>query len=114
MIYFGFAIADSMFPSDCDIHRTELSADDVKEIIAEHEITSCCNPSHQATIDAMRQRFSINIPIPATAPQVKLGSQDEVIVMSVRGLPRLDATRHEHTADEIAKATFVFGLWTVR
>jgi hypothetical protein len=35
-----------------------------------------------------------------------------MIVMSVRGLPRLTDNRH-YTPEEIAGATFVFAKWTV-
>lgn len=75
-------------------------------------VESCCNPSHKATIDAMKARFGIDVPIPETPPRVVLGSGDSVIVMGVRGLPRL-TDRHEYTEDEIASATFTFAMYTV-
>jgi hypothetical protein len=74
----------------------------------------CLNPSHKATIDAMQLRYGINISIPEKAPIVKLSKSDSVIVMSVRGLPRLDATRHEYTETEIGNATFAFSIYEVK
>lgn len=114
MLYFSFAVADSMFPANCTISRKPLTAEEAKEVIATTpELGVACNPSHQATINAMQGRYGIVVEIPATAPMVKLQSGDAMIVMSVRGLPRLDASRHEYTEQEIAAATFVFGHWTV-
>jgi hypothetical protein len=110
-IYFGFAIADGMFPSHCSVTRRSLSIDQVKALLP--NAVSCLNPSHAATIEAAKTRYGLEIQIPATAPRVSLSAGDTVIVMSVRGLPRLDATRHEYTADEIASASFVFGVWSV-
>lgn len=109
--FFGFALADSMFSSDCTILRRVLSVEQVKAKIAAG-VVSCCNPSHQATIDAMRTRFDVNVEIPQTPPRVSLNSRDSVIVMGVRGLPRL-TDRHEYTNEEVEKATFVFSEYTV-
>ena len=111
MRYFGFAIADSMFPTDCTVTRRALAVDEVRALIAQG-VTPCLNPSHESTIAAMRQRFGIEVPIPSTPPKVELKTEDELIVMTVRGLPRL-VDRHEYTESEVAAATFVFGLWTV-
>lgn len=111
-IYFGFAVADSMFPSNCSVTRQSLSVDEAKEKIGAGVI-SCLNPLHKATIEAAEIRFGITVEIPEKAPQVALEQGDAVIVMSVRGLPRLQENRHEYTNDEIASATFNFGIWTV-
>ena len=109
--YFGFALADSMFSGECQISRRNLTVDAVKELI-QQGVVPCLNPSHVATIEAMKLRFGIDVPIPASPPQVALGAGDSVIVMGVRGLPRL-TDRHEYNADEVAKATFTFALYTV-
>lgn len=110
--YFGFAVADSMFQGDVTIARRCLSVEEAKAIIA-GGVIACLNPSHQATIDAAKVRYGIEVEIPATAPKVSLGTGDQLVVMGVRGLPRLDATRHEYTEDEIASATFAFSLYSV-
>ena len=108
--YFGFALADSMFQGDCDIRRKSLTADEVKAMAG--ELTPCLNPSHAATIAAMRQRFGIDVVIPEVPPKVSLGVGDSVVVMGVRGLPRL-TDRHEYTEEEIARATFSFSEYKV-
>ncbi len=106
--YFVFAVADSMFPhsAECTIRRRELDADTVRAIVADGVIP-CLNPSHQATIAAMRDRFGIDVSIPETPPRVELQDGDRLIVMGVRGLPRL-TDRHEYTETEIAGAEFRF------
>ncbi|MBO7718320.1 hypothetical protein J6S37_02395 [Candidatus Saccharibacteria bacterium] len=108
--YFGFALADSMFQGDCVIRRRALSVEEVKAM--EKELTPCLNPSHKAIIDAMHARFDIDVEIPEQPPRVSVGIGDSVVVMGVRGLPRL-TDRHEYTEEEIAAATFSFSEYTV-
>ena len=109
--FFGFALADSMFVDDCNITRRAVSVDEVKAMVAQG-VESCCNFSHSATIDAMRSRFGIDVSVPETPSRVVLGFGDSIIVMGVRGLPRL-TNRHEYTEEEIASATFTFAMYTV-
>ena len=111
-VYFGFAVADSMFQGDVEVSRSELDLDAVKFLIRKG-VVPCLNPSHIATINAMKERYGIDVEIPEKAPQVMLDVGDRLIVMSVRGLPRLDATRHEYTESEIDAATFKFSVWEV-
>lgn len=110
-IFFGFAVADSMFPGDCLISRRAMEVAEVKAMI-EQGVEPCLNPSHVATIDAMRKRFNINVAIPETPPKVELRKGDRLVVMGVRGLPRL-TDRHEYTEDEVAKATFSSSLYEI-
>ena len=109
--YFGFALGDSMFVGDCNIRRQVMSAEEVKAAIAQG-VLSCCNPSHSATINAARDQFGIEVPIPDAPPRVELSPGDSIIVMGVRGLPRM-TDRHEYTHEEVAKATFLFARYTV-
>ncbi len=109
--YFGFAIADSMMECASEIARAPISAEQVAGHIR-HGVTSCLNPSHVATIAAMRERFGIEVSIPEKPPQVRLVPGDSLIVMGVRGLPRL-TDRHEYSAEEISSASFTFSLYTV-
>lgn len=109
--FFGFALADSMFVGDCSITRRVIDVNEVK-ILVERGVESCLNPSHVATIEAMKSRYGIGVWIPAVPPRVALKSGDSVIIMGVRGLPRL-TDRHEYTEDEVASATFNFAVYTV-
>lgn len=109
--FFGFALADSMFNGSVVISRYALDTNQVAMKIAQG-IISCCNPSHLATIMAMREKYGFRIEIPETPPRVDLHQGDSVIVMGVRGLPRL-TDRHEYTNEEIASATFQFSIYKV-
>ncbi|MFA5188974.1 MAG: hypothetical protein WC460_06455 [Patescibacteria group bacterium] len=111
MIYFGFALADSMFAGDCIIIRQQLTVDDVKRLV-KLGVESCCNSSHKATIEAMKSRYGIDVPIPEKPPRVELKRRDSVIVMGVRGLPRL-TDRHEYTVEEIAQTIFTFAMYFI-
>ena len=110
-VYFGFAISDSMFEGDVRIERRVLDAEGVKKLIA-RGVISCCNVSHQATITAMSVRFGIEIEIPETPPHVTLKNGDSLVILGVRGLPRM-VNRHEYTDEEIAQATFSFSRYIV-
>lgn len=112
MKYFGFAIGSSMFPERAWIQKSPSSAEEVKRIVGKGEMIPCLNPSHRPTIDAMRARFGIDMPIPETPPRVSLVDGDDVYVMSVRGLPRLQ-DRHEYTPEEIENAEFIFEQFSV-
>jgi len=109
--YFGFGMADNMFPAECSVSRRELTPEEARAVIAEG-VEVCLNPSHALTIGVMRERFAIDVAIPAKAPFASLKSGDRLLVMAVSGLPRLEG-RHEYTPEEIANAKFRFGLWTV-
>ena len=113
-VYFGFAIADSMFPASCLINKRQATPEEIRidSIAYGKDFVPCLNPSHKATIDAMEARFGIHVPIPDNPPRVALQKGDSIYVMSVRGLPRL-TDRHEYTEQEIAKAEFVFSLYHV-
>lgn len=109
--YFGFAISDSMFPSEANAVKTEISVEQIRNLANAGELTPCLNPSHKATIDVMESRFDIHVNIPERAPMVSLNVGDRVIVMGVRGLPRKEG-RAEYTPNEIEGAKFSFSIWT--
>jgi len=113
MLYFAFAIADSMFPALCTVVRTPLNDIATGNILRlSKDVVYALNPSHKPTIDAAIERFGLPIQIPEKAPIVTLKKGDKIIVMSVRGLPRMEG-RHEYTTEEIANATFAFAIWVV-
>lgn len=109
-VVFALAVADSMFPAGRLI-RKEI---DLVEMRGWLDVltTSAVNPSHAATLAALEARFGLRVPVPETPPKVSLQSGDNLIVASVRGLPRL-TDRHEYTAAEIESATFTFSIWHV-
>lgn len=109
--YFGFALADSMFSGNCRIDRRVLTVEEAVALVGQG-VVPCLNPSHKATIDAMKSRFGIDVSIPEKPPQVSLSVGDSVVVMGVRGLPRL-TDRHEYNEAEVAGATFSFSVYTV-
>lgn len=109
--FFGFGMADNMFPAACTITRRELTPEEARIIIAQG-VEPCLNPSHAETIRVMRERFEIHVAIPAKAPLAALQPGDRLIVMAVSGLPRLEG-RHEYTAAEVQGANFRFGLWVL-
>ena len=111
IVYFGFAIADSMFNGDCTIKRESLTIDQAREIINKG-VKPCINPAHEATIRAMEKRYGIEVQIPEKAAHIFLNPGDQLLIMSARGLPRLDTPR-EYSDDEIAKASFSFSLYSV-
>lgn len=108
--FFGFGLADSMFPPDCKISRQPLTDEQTQALITEG-VVSCLNPSHSATVTVMRAR-GFDVEIPPSAPLVKLAPGDRLVVFGVSGLPRLEG-RHEYTAEEIEAAKFRVGLYTV-
>lgn len=111
--YFAFAVADGMFSGEVvDLRRETIDVERVREFVAAGVIPAL-NPAHASTIAAMRARFGLDVQIPERAPLVTLGEGDSLIVMSVRGLPRREGVA-EYSDAEIAAATFVFSLWTVR
>ncbi len=110
--YFGFAVADGMFPAQAKVTRKVITVEVVREMVAAG-VKPALNPTHKSTIDAMRSRFGIEVEIPEKAPLIKLVPGDQVVVMSVRGLPRREDGKGEYTPEEIAAATFEFSLWEV-
>ncbi len=109
-VFFGFGLSDNMFPSGVtNLRRRDLSPEEAGEVI-KGGVEVCLNPSHAETIRVMRDRFGIDVPIPAKAPIVALKAGDRLLVMGVSGLPRLEG-RHEYTPEEVAGARFRFGLY---
>lgn len=115
--YVSFALADSMFNGKYStIERQQINEDLAKNLInsAKNDgtFTPCFNPSHVATLEAIEARFSIHLGHLDKPPVVQLNEGDILLVIGVRGLPRL-TDRHEYTSDEIAKATFNFTVYNV-
>ena len=102
-VYIGLAFSASMLTGKGNLDFQPINFDDIKTIVNTSKYESCVNPSHKASLDALKIRYGIEIPIPEKAPKIMLESGDTMIVLQINGLPR--ETR-EFTAEEVAKATF--------
>jgi len=116
-LFFGFAISDSMFSNDVRVLRMVLSPKEAKDILdkarATGALVSCVNPSHVPTLVVARERFGLEFSVPEVAPKVELRASDSLLVMTVQGLPRLNAGQHEYSPEQIEGARFTFAIWTV-
>ncbi len=109
--YVGLAMSSTMFQGNCKIARKALSQYQVRERIVKGVI-SCFNPSHQATIEALRTRFGIEVEIPELAPKVTLEPGDSLIVLSAHFLRRLNEGE-KYSPEEVNSAIFDFVEYTV-
>jgi glutamate racemase len=119
-VYVGFAMSDSMFPDTCAVSRWPCPVSLAMKLLqpptqeAPEPVVNCCNASHAATLAVLKERYGIDLTgtVPPTPPRVALKPGDVLLVLGVRGLPRL-TDRHEYTQEEVAAATFNFGVWSV-
>jgi hypothetical protein len=109
--FVGLALSSTMFQEECLVVRMPLNLLRVQRLLMD-EVVSCVNPSHQATLDALRERFGIEIPIPETAPKVTLEPGDTLVTLSARFSRRL-AEGEKYSAEEVAAATFEFVAYAV-
>jgi hypothetical protein len=112
IVFIGLAVADGMFPPTATVTRRPLAVEEVKQIVAAG-VTSCCNPSHALTLEALAQKHDIVVPVPDKAPFAKLAVGDRLVVLSAR-FPRRLAEGETWTKEEVDAATFVFGMWEVQ
>jgi hypothetical protein len=95
---------------------TEMSTNEVKARLAaaaaDGTLASACNPDHQGTLDALKRKFGIEVPIPEIAPQIQLHSGDRLLVLGARFLRRLKEGER-YTDEEVRKAEFRFQLVTM-
>ncbi len=111
-IYVSLAIADGMFPEEVVAVRLPLTVREVKNFV-EMGVVSCCNPSHALTLDVLRIKHDIAVPIPEKAPFVSLKKGDKVIVLSAR-FPRRLAEGEVWSAEDVDQAVFKFGYWDIK
>lgn len=109
--YVGLALADGMFSEEATASRRPLTVDEARSMV-EAGVISACNPSHALTLAALRDKHGIAVPVPEKAPFVKLAPGDQLIVLSAR-FPRRLAEGEVWSAEDVDKAEFKFGLWTV-
>ena len=109
--FISLAVSATMFPENGSIRMEPLTSDDIQDILASENIASALNPSHATTIDAIRRRFDIDLPIPERASKVLLGYGDSVVILQAQ-LPRL-AEGEVHSDETVQSAPISFRRWTV-
>lgn len=107
-VFIGLAFSASMLPpGTVTLRKEDLTVEEVKEVARKKNIVSCANPSHKATLLALKEKHGIEVPVPEKPIRVSLKSGDYFIVLRVSRLPRL-TDRHEYTSEEIESAEFRF------
>ena len=82
-VYLGLAFSAAMLPEGpVEMVKNDLTLNEVHAAIAAG-VEVCFNPSHQATIAALREKHGIEIEIPAEPPRISLGSGDSIIVLQL-------------------------------
>jgi len=110
-VFISLAISDTMFPAECNLSKSPLSPAEVQRILG-GDVVSALNPSHASTIDVIRRKFDLDLPIPERAPKVSLQSGDALIVLQAQ-LPRL-AEGEVHSQETVKNAQIKFSLWEVK
>jgi hypothetical protein len=110
--YISLAVSATMFPEQCTIETKSLTPDDISVILAnDGNVVSALNPSHATTIDAIRRRYGIDLPIPERAPKVALQPGDSLVILQAQ-LPRL-AEGEKHSDETVNSAKISFLCWNV-
>lgn len=107
--FIGLAISDTMFPEGT-MTRTVITPAEAQAAI-ESGAQSVANPSHATTLDVIKRKCGVVIPVPPSAPQVNLNAGDVLIVVQAR-LPRL-AEGQVHTDETVAAAPITFAKWVI-
>lgn len=113
-VFISLALSDTMFPDACSASKRSLEPEEIRFMLegsGNYSVVSALNPSHATTIDAIRRRFDLELPIPERAPKVQLEAGDFLVVVQAQ-LPRL-AEGQVHSQETIDTAVFKFSLWTV-
>ena len=114
--FISLAISDTMFPDDCEVVKSSIDSDHVKVILQQQSrsVISALNPSHESTIEVIKRKFGIDLPIPSDgkAPKVSLRQFDDLLVIQAQ-LPRL-AEGEVHSQETVENARIKFSLWQVQ
>jgi len=106
--FISLAVSDTMFP-DGEFRRETIAPADV-QVALDRGVQSALNPSHASTIDVIKRKFGLDLPVPEKAPQIALNPGDSLIVVQAR-LPRL-AEGEVHDQATVAGAPITFSRWT--
>lgn len=107
--FISLAASATMFPSDGTIRTSALTNSGVKARMERVQVVSALNPSHATTIDAIRRRFDLELPLPppGPAPKVALQPGDELFIAQAT-LPRLkEGDVHSQATVDAAPISFV-------
>jgi len=112
-IFVSLAVSATMFPERGQIVMRETNADDIRAYLADAgaDVISALNPSHASTLEVIRRKFDLALPIPERAPKVVLVPGDSLIIIQAN-LPRL-AEGERHSDETVAGAPISFRLWNV-
>lgn len=110
--YIGLAVSATMFPLKGGIEMTPATPEEIRLHLEKGELISGLNPSHQNTIDVIRRKFDLDIPIPEKAPKISLAPGDCLYVIQAQ-LPRL-AEGETHSQETVENAPISFRRWTLR
>ncbi len=109
--FISLAVSATMFPPMGTIEMRPLGASEVEIFVRDGNLVSALNPSHASTIEVIRRKFDLALPIPEKAPKVSLVKGDSVIIIQAN-LPRLQEGE-VHSDEVVANAPISFRLWTV-
>lgn len=109
--FVSLAVSATMFPENGAIEMNSASPEMVRDLLASG-VVSALNPSHTSTIDAIKRRYDLDLPIPEKAPKVLLASGDSVLIIQAQ-LPRLNEGE-VHSNEAVQNAPISFRLWTVK
>ena len=112
--FLSLATSATMFPANCNIAVEEMFPQHVREIIEELPVVSALNVSHASTIDAVKRRYSIVLPLPqgSDAPKVALVPGDRLIIVQAAFKRRL-AQGEQYSDEEVAATPISFKSWRV-
>ncbi len=114
--YISLAASATMVPPGNQIITSVLTPELVKARMQSVEVVSVLNERNQATIDAIKRRFDLELPLPVLAPgerapQITLAPGDELFICQAT-LPRL--REGEVHSDEVVNAAPIsFIRWRV-
>lgn len=107
--FVGLAMAPSMFNENLVLSFEILTVNQVREILSQG-YSSCCNPSHAASLTRLKEEFDLEVTIPEKAPFVELHTGDRVLAMSLKFDER---KTEERTTTEVSTAKVSFKMITV-
>lgn len=108
--YVSFSISNRIFPTNCGISKSRLTVIEAQLLIEHATVVAAQNTF--VAVEALLDRYGIDLKIPDVEEDLALQSGDAVVVITVMALPRrLDVARY--TRNQIAQSFFQFSLYEV-